>query len=385
MPCALCDCVLDSTTDSEEHIIPNALGGRFKLRGVICSKCNSAAGAKWDSELVRQLNPLALIFGIQRQRGSVKSQVFATSSGDRIELHPDSSMTPADPVVHQAKNPDGSRTIHVTARTVEEARQIVKGLKRKYPELEVDAALSQASRAEFYPGALAMPLQVGGALASRSIVKSVLCLAVSAGVDPMQCPSAHRFLRDDGYTSGITFLYDRDVIVNRPPGVPLHCIAVSSRSLDGQLIGYVELFATFRFAVLLADPYDGPEIHCKYMIDPVSGGILDNDLHLAFTRDQLSEVFSDRPFPGEAVRKALGSVLTPHLQRAHKKTYDQNMAKAFDSAWQKCGGVEGQAMTPEQLSKFVELLMQNLQPYAGDCRITSGMESIAQAFAANPT
>lgn len=363
MPCALCDCTLDDTTDSEEHVIPNALGGRLKLRGVICSTCNSTAGATWDSDLVRQLNPLSLVFGIRRQRGNVPSQVFSTASGDEIELRPDNSMTPADPVFNQTENPDGSKTISIIARTVDEARRMLKGLKRKHPELDIDAALRRASKTEYYPDPLAMPLNVGGALASRSIVKSALCLAVSAGADPKECLSARRFLSDDGYNAGFTFLYDREVILNRPRGAPLHCVAVSSRGLDRQLIGFVEFFATFRIAVLLADPYDGPEIHRTYIVNPVTGEALDNEVHLKFTREQLAEAFSDKLFPGEAVRRALDDVMTPHLKSAHKKTHDKVMAEAFDYAWKNCGGADGHSLTPEHLARVLELVMQKLRPY----------------------
>lgn len=49
--CALCNSNITDKNDSNEHLIPNAIGGRKKITGFICSNCNSKSGEFWDAEL----------------------------------------------------------------------------------------------------------------------------------------------------------------------------------------------------------------------------------------------------------------------------------------------------------------------------------------------
>ena len=50
MNCALCNEILDESLGSREHLILNAIGGRRKVRGVLCMRCNNTAGAEWDTD-----------------------------------------------------------------------------------------------------------------------------------------------------------------------------------------------------------------------------------------------------------------------------------------------------------------------------------------------
>jgi 5-methylcytosine-specific restriction endonuclease McrA len=38
--CVLCENTITAETESEEHLIPNALGGRKKVSGFLCRDCN---------------------------------------------------------------------------------------------------------------------------------------------------------------------------------------------------------------------------------------------------------------------------------------------------------------------------------------------------------
>ena len=53
--CALCQTPLTKANRTKEHIIPNAIGGRKKVRNFICKRCNDETGEKWNSALTRQL------------------------------------------------------------------------------------------------------------------------------------------------------------------------------------------------------------------------------------------------------------------------------------------------------------------------------------------
>ena len=85
--CALCDAEITKNNDTREHLIPNAIGGRKKVKGFICNSCNNKSGAEWDADLANKLNPLSLFFRIQREQGEVPPQSFSTTGGEEYTLN----------------------------------------------------------------------------------------------------------------------------------------------------------------------------------------------------------------------------------------------------------------------------------------------------------
>ena len=137
--CALCDIIITNENDTKEHIVPNAIGGRKKIKGFICRACNSTSGDSWDKELAKQLNPLSLFFGIKRERGSTPSQVFETTAGDKLKLHANGSMSNESPVFLENVLDDGISTrINIQARDMKEAKNMLKGVKKKYPKFDIE-------------------------------------------------------------------------------------------------------------------------------------------------------------------------------------------------------------------------------------------------------
>ena len=106
---------------------------------------------------------------------------------------------------------------------MDEARQILMDLKRKHPEIDVDATLAGAQMVETYPrGAVGHDLSIGGELAGRSMVKSSLAWAFTNGVDWAACDEALGYLRANGAPPRFGYYHDTDLILGRPAGVPLH-------------------------------------------------------------------------------------------------------------------------------------------------------------------
>src|SRR5262249_27851171 len=146
-------------------------------------------GHSWDAALAKQLNPLSLFFHISRQDGQPPAQDFPVAGGDTIRITADGLELP-NPII--TKTPTGTGdAIRVVARTVAEARDILSGLKRKHPEIDVDAVLASGVPTYSYlSNPVMMDLEIGGADAGRSIVKSALSLAVASGIAPSDCDEA---------------------------------------------------------------------------------------------------------------------------------------------------------------------------------------------------
>jgi len=231
--CALCGALLTKQADSKEHIIPNAIGGRKTVKGFICKTCNSEKGASWDTELAKQLAHLSLFFNISRQRGNVQPQVYQTISGEEILLRPDNSMTLARPEYSETILDTGEVKLSFKARTNEEARKILTGVKRKYPTTNIDIdSLANQITTHYRPDPLHIPMTFGGLEAGRSIVKSALALAADVGIAHESCNTALEYLRDSGAPC-FGYYYEKDPILNRPTGTPLHCVYIKGDPVSG--------------------------------------------------------------------------------------------------------------------------------------------------------
>jgi len=42
--CIFCNKEITQDNDSKKHIIPNCIGGKLKVRGMVCKNCNSILG-----------------------------------------------------------------------------------------------------------------------------------------------------------------------------------------------------------------------------------------------------------------------------------------------------------------------------------------------------
>jgi hypothetical protein len=362
--CALCNEILDESLDSWEHLILNAIGGRRKVRGVLCMRCNNTSGADWDSELADQLNPLALLFGIERQAGHAPAQKFETATGEHVWLNPDGTMSPAAVPYRKTPKDSGGWQIQISARTLADARKILKGVAEKYPEVDYERALATAAwKADYLDDALKMSLGIGGERAGRSIVKSALCLAVAEGVDPTQCANARSYLNDEKAEPCFGFYYASDLMHDRPRDAPLHCVAVSNRGCDGQLLGYVEFFGFHRMVLCLADTFQGPDVHASYAVNPMTGQELVLNVELALPRAEVAASYAYERIPDGAYEAILAELIPVAQKLSFERERDRAILRAFRSAMQTCGVPEAGELPPEKRWEFSRLLAEQMMPF----------------------
>lgn len=94
MNCYICGCKLNVKNSSEEHIIPNALGGKLKAR-ILCKKCNNILGNQMDASLAKSLEFFSFKVKHSRDRGTVPNiyldlegkKVIASPNGDFITIN----------------------------------------------------------------------------------------------------------------------------------------------------------------------------------------------------------------------------------------------------------------------------------------------------------
>ena len=367
--CILCEKVLTSDNNSAEHIIPNAIGGRKKVVGLICRDCNSDSGSKWDAELARQLEPLSLLLGITRQRGKVRAQTFKTHSGDSICVNADGTMVLGKPEIQETN--DGTTTrLRIRAATKKQVRQALEGLRsRKYPQLHglnMDDLLSTAQDRSYYSSD---PMKIlsafGGTRSGRSLVKSAVALVSDASVDPRNCDLALDYLLNEGKEACFGYYYDsdKDLIINRPSRLPFHCVYVKGCSESSTIVGYIEFYNLWRTVLCLSESYTGSDFTHVYAVDPIRGEELDISVNIDLSLSDIREAYDYKRYDEAAFLDAISIVLSMVREIDFNRAKDRATKDALEAAFAITGAKEGDILTDEQLWDFAGIIAAELVPF----------------------
>lgn len=289
--CAFCESKITEINDSKEHVIPNSIGGRKKVRGFVCITCNSSLGQSWDAKLAAQLNWFSLAVGIERERGRCPDEIVRAVDGTELLLRADGTMTRKEPFF-QSSESDGKANIRMFASTKQQVRQMLQGIKKKHPEFDLEGELKNLKMAPFKVGsALQHRLELGGSEAGRSVVKTAIAQCVSLGIAARRCEIGIHTLKTPTDDRGFALFYLRDVVIDRPQTDLFHLVSIRGDSEKGTLLAYVEYFGAMRVMVNLSGKFEGDSFTSVYAFNPqsreelnlsVNWDIPATELHAAF-------------------------------------------------------------------------------------------------------
>ena len=361
--CALCEGLFEKLIDSEEHIIPNAIGGKRKVRGFLCQKCNSDTGREWDAALASQLNAISNLLNIKRERGTPPDLIVKTVTGQRLRHRTDGHITPAgyEDSIHQV---EGKVILEFTAPNMRELRRHLDGLVRKHPQLAgVDLLQHAKKRTEYISDPMEIDLTFGGLDAGRSVVKSCAALAHAAGVRLADLPYAREYLADKDKPC-FGYYNEKDVVLNRPPKAIFHCVHVQGDRTTGKVLGYVEYFGFQRIVALLSDSYSGEAFSESYAINPVTGEEISLNVRLPdLSSEEIQDIYDYKKVDSEKTRVALGNFAESYIEESRKRELSRVLDDAVQHASTNCGAAPGEILTDEQSGRFAALVMERLAPF----------------------
>lgn len=361
--CVVCDEPIGAHNDSREHVMTEAVGGHLTVKGFICRRCNSGAGHTWDATLASQLQPLSLLFGVQRQRGSTPGLAITTTAGEDLVINADGQFTLPKPSFSEGAGPEGV-TIQIVARSMDEATRMLAGVKRKYPKLDVDRILADAKMSTAYPeGLVHHQLEFGGAISGRSVVKSVLAMAHHAGIPTSLCHDALDYLRNPAATPCFGYYQATDLVLDRPPEVPLNCVSVEANPDTGLILGYAEYFGVQRVVVCLARRYAGGPVRACYAVDPRSGTRLDLSIRLGFSEAEIDAIYDYKMIPDGAIQEAFAKVMPAAIKKKFEAERDRVTREAVEYAFANCGAKPGEMLTEEHVKRLSRLVVEKLTPF----------------------
>ncbi|PPQ38873.1 HNH endonuclease [Rhodoblastus acidophilus] len=361
--CAICGQKIAPAEDSEEHILPGAIGGRQTVRGLLHDVCNHRSGQTWDAALEKQLRPLALHFGVKRQRGRTLRMAITTTAGENFLLNSGGQLEMSRPEIKRTPTPNGE-TIQVKAGSIAVVREVLESIKRKYPKVDVESALAGAEVQRTYAqGVVKIDLEFGGPVSGRSLVKSALALAHDASLPIDRCGDALAYLREVDAEPCFGYYYADDLIDCRPPATPLHCVAIDANPSTGLILGYVEYFGIHRAVVCLGRGYAGKRMKASYALDPRTGDTLDVAVRLDFGAADVRDIYDYKRDDIEKRQEAFGAVFGPALSAHRSAERDRVARDSLNFAWANCGGVPDQPLTAEHLARLKELFADRATPW----------------------
>ncbi|EFH6988884.1 HNH endonuclease [Escherichia coli] len=362
--CAFCENTLSGKNRSKEHIIPNAIGGRKKTTEFICNTCNNKLGEKWDSELAKQLNWFSLSVGISRERGESPKQIVQTITGEKYWLLNDGSFTTEKSTYHEDIE-ENSVKIRLTAKTIDEAKQRLKGVSRKYPQFDVERALKEMEiTTNYLDSPLQCNLSIGGPDAGRSLVKTAFAFASACGVATNKCDKALQYLLDENMSViPFGFAYLSDLIEIRPKDRIFHCVSLHADPNTKLLWSYIEYFGLFRVVVLLSENYSGKPKNEIYSIDPIDGSTVGVKIKSEINKEELSLILSGNGMNSEIYKEAADYALAIIMERDRSRSLAKVVKQGVEYATKKLGINEGDIIPKELAAEFTALTMHKLSPY----------------------
>ena len=197
--CYICGNEINEKNRSVEHIFPNAIGGRLTSTKIICRDCNLKYGSNFDAILSKQLNFYANRLMIKRIRGNPQPVVMVNKkTGEKYSVNHEDIPSLEKPLVNLIKT-DNEVHFSITARDMEEAHEILKGISEKYKNLDIEAALKQAEDVEeeiMEP--VQFTLTIGGKESMLAILKIALSYYIEKTGDLISVENAIKDLKNEG-------------------------------------------------------------------------------------------------------------------------------------------------------------------------------------------
>lgn len=301
---------------TNEHIIPQAIGGRLKAP-IFCKECNSTFGRELDAEVSKQFGLIATSLNIKRERGKPQTfEVKDIETGTTL-ITDGKSLKRKDPDVPPIVT-DGKKlkSANVTARDDKELKEIIASINNKY-KTNGDWYTFH----DHHPGPRVIEtekMMFNSTKIRRAVSKiafSFLCTKLPRST---VLSSSFDVVRDYMKTGHVPDIATANYIHTKfmtDHVRPLHKIHVALNRREELVVGFVSIFGMFRYTVLLAEGY-------KSIIEW-------SDLDYTFDPVRLEEVKGKDTFKARDLTR--GNILNP-------KESKKFVEKEINRGWKTIGG-----------------------------------------------
>ena len=361
--CIFCPSPLTSINAHVEHIIPNALGGKLKSRQLDCAKCNSDFGERCDAQIAKNLNPLANLLHIERERGDVQP-MDVTVGGKSIRRLSSGELRPNE-AEHSIETTPSGVQVSAKARDPKQLRQLLGRIARDYPKLDVEKAMTLVQAKKEYPREwMNVSFSAGGDDTFRAIAKMALLFfklrlrqhKISAEADLIAYIKCEREYKQT------FFYYPPTEIADRAPGQILHSIIIKSYPAERLLLAFVDLFSVVSVVLVLADDFT-EDVAAHYVFDVLARQEVQSPT-LRFPvldRASLEKHFNELPSPGPQIEDRLKLFLPVALSRQIQHHVNDLVGEVVTKYCARFA--PGTDMTPEMNAQLSSEIMAAVGPF----------------------
>lgn len=359
--CYLCGTEITEENKTVEHIVLNSIGGRLKSSKLICKNCNSKFGNTFDACLSKQLEFFANFLDIKRENGDVQDiEMTRASTGEKYKVTSKGVPIPSKPII-QEKNSGATTELHIQARNITELRTILKGFKKKYPDLDIEKTLKDATTVhEHIPEPLQIQLSFGGKESMPAILKMAINYYLEKTNDTESVKNAINDLKQNS-TNRVEPIIFNQSLFNLSEDEVTHCIFINGSKKEKKLYAIIELYSSIQFIIKLSDNYNGTDLQDVYIFDVIKR----KEIHKELTYIPTYDYIFNFDFPSSEKNYSLFKQRIDHVMKIGVKRQKDNLIseaieKTMNATFKKLP--KGHLITEEDTNQFVDELMKNITP-----------------------
>ncbi len=300
--CYCCNDTINNKNRSNEHIIPEGIGGIISSRDILCKKCNEDFGKTIDASLVNSLRPILVKLGIGNV-DNFNATTSLTQSPLRIHMDGSSSVLTLQVKLEDDKinisAPTKDRLYHEIRKTLKErnlplsiadeviknAQQVAKPLVEKY---EFDFLLSD----DIF----------------RAIGKIALNYYLYLGnrMEDMGSNELLKFIKGEEQNNVVALCYlIEDTSGYRNDNEIFNIISLKGEPGSNILYAYVDILHMFRFIVLMSESYHRQKIESCHVVNPQTKTVANAVLHVDLRHKDILFLLKNNPIPDNNLSKKI--------------------------------------------------------------------------------
>lgn len=294
LKCYLCDEELGIENSSDEHIIPNSIGGRLKSTSLICRKCNGTTGDLFDSEFAKIGNFFASKYNIRRDRGRVPAfKASELTTGKKLWIEPGLKTSYVDPVSGYDE-----KMIYVEHRDKKRIMEELRRLSKQVGDGEVDPdRIIVEYPIDEHPDnqkQFVLDASVEPELLLRSVCKTIINLYLYKTGDCYNSRPLIEFLRTEIENRFCWFL-DLGISKTKHNGAPYHIVIIKGEKKSKMLYAYFEMFGEAGFLALINGKYQGEDQQLNHTFDPINAIEVESDYAFTLKPNDIIQHLIDKP------------------------------------------------------------------------------------------
>lgn len=281
--CYLCGTELIDTNVSEEHIILNALGGRYKSKKLLCKKCNNSTGCEYDAVLANQYHFLTNMLGLDLERGKTPPVNMNADDGHTYTIK--SGMTPelSHPIVINEKLDEKTIALSITARSKKELEDILSKYKKKGYDINIEESLEKAVYSKEPAPQMHSKLTFGGIESFPAILKMAVSQYIDKTDDIENVKSAIEDINHPGKDfstfNKVELCVLEKNIFEEDDNEVLHSILLCASKEKHKLYAIIQLFSTQQYIVKLSNTYNGSDFTDLMIYDVLKKDFKNKTIH----------------------------------------------------------------------------------------------------------